>query len=215
MSPQLSCGDTCQIWMWFRESNRYFCKIENFAYGEISERGFSNPHPWPNTKPELWCHIWIECSWPIHAYGSTKWIFIAEYHGLSSMSMLHYIEPILIFNGKIPWIVDVDILTLSLITLDSPLICFGKEETNMLMIRTTYHIPSQSTHGQIPPAWSFLRIITIANSSDRLTNPVDWFISNGIVKYTTSISKYDPGRCQQMREEIVCVTSSVIGLDLS
>ena len=44
--PQLSCGDTCQIWMWFRESNRYFRNIENFAYGEISERSFSNPHPW-------------------------------------------------------------------------------------------------------------------------------------------------------------------------
>ena len=24
----------------------YFCKIENFAYGEINERSFSNPHPW-------------------------------------------------------------------------------------------------------------------------------------------------------------------------
>ena len=46
VSPQLSCGDTCLIWMWFRESNRYFCKMENFAYGEISERSFSNPHPW-------------------------------------------------------------------------------------------------------------------------------------------------------------------------
>ena len=45
VSPQLSCGDTCQKWMWFRESNRYFCKIENFAYGEISERSFSNPTP--------------------------------------------------------------------------------------------------------------------------------------------------------------------------
>ena len=45
VSPQLSCGDTCQIWMWFREFNRYFCKIENFAYGEISERSFSNPTP--------------------------------------------------------------------------------------------------------------------------------------------------------------------------
>ena len=32
--------------MWFKESNRYFCKIENFAYGEISEQSFSNPHPW-------------------------------------------------------------------------------------------------------------------------------------------------------------------------
>ena len=23
----------------------YFCEIENFAYGEINERSFSNPHP--------------------------------------------------------------------------------------------------------------------------------------------------------------------------
>ena len=43
--PQLSCGDTCQIWMWSKEFSRYFCEIENFAYGEIDERSFSNPHP--------------------------------------------------------------------------------------------------------------------------------------------------------------------------
>ena len=45
VSPQLSCGDTWQIWMWFYESNMYFCHIDNFAYGEINERSFSNPHP--------------------------------------------------------------------------------------------------------------------------------------------------------------------------
>ena len=45
VSPQLSCGDTCQKWKWFKESNRYFCQIENFAYGEFNERSFSNPHP--------------------------------------------------------------------------------------------------------------------------------------------------------------------------
>ena len=32
--------------MWLKESDRYLCKIENFAYGEINERNFSNPHPW-------------------------------------------------------------------------------------------------------------------------------------------------------------------------
>ena len=32
--------------MWFEESNMYFCEAENFAYGEINERSFSNPHPW-------------------------------------------------------------------------------------------------------------------------------------------------------------------------
>ena len=50
VSPQLSCGDSCQIWMWLKESNSHFCKIENFGYGEINERSFSNPHPWINAK---------------------------------------------------------------------------------------------------------------------------------------------------------------------
>ena len=40
-----SWGDTCQIWMWFKEYNGYFCKIERFVYGETNERNFSNPHP--------------------------------------------------------------------------------------------------------------------------------------------------------------------------
>ena len=45
VSPQLSCGDTCQIWMKFKECIKYFCQIEYFAYGEIDELNFSNPHP--------------------------------------------------------------------------------------------------------------------------------------------------------------------------
>ena len=35
----------CQIWMWYKESNRYFGRIENLAYGGINERSFRNPHP--------------------------------------------------------------------------------------------------------------------------------------------------------------------------
>ena len=35
--PQLSWGDTCQIWILFKESKWYICKIENFAYGEINK----------------------------------------------------------------------------------------------------------------------------------------------------------------------------------
>ena len=45
VSPQLSCGETWQILMWFQESNRYVRKIGIFAYGEINERSFSNTHP--------------------------------------------------------------------------------------------------------------------------------------------------------------------------
>ena len=38
VSPQLSCGDTCQIWTWFKKSNIYFCIIENRACREINEQ---------------------------------------------------------------------------------------------------------------------------------------------------------------------------------
>ena len=31
----------------------YFYMIENFAYGEINERSFSNPHPWSVKSPGL------------------------------------------------------------------------------------------------------------------------------------------------------------------
>ena len=32
----------------------YFFKIENFAYGKINERGFSNPHPRKPEYQEKW-----------------------------------------------------------------------------------------------------------------------------------------------------------------
>ena len=28
VSPLLSCGDTCEIWIWFKESNEYFCRLK-------------------------------------------------------------------------------------------------------------------------------------------------------------------------------------------
>ena len=55
VSPQLSCGDTFQIWMWFEESNMYFCEIENFAYGGINKRSFSNPTPVPSDPTACVC----------------------------------------------------------------------------------------------------------------------------------------------------------------
>ena len=36
----------------------YFCEIENFAYGEINERSFSNPHPWTNVDKPLFEQLW-------------------------------------------------------------------------------------------------------------------------------------------------------------
>ena len=75
VSPQLSCGDTCQIWMSFKESNMYFCKIENFAYGEINERSFCNPHPWcpqvPGHQQALqW--LFIDDHWYPHLHSLSK-----------------------------------------------------------------------------------------------------------------------------------------------
>ena len=50
VSSPLSCGNTCQRWIWFKERNRHFCEIENFAYGEIDEQSFSNPHLWSSAN---------------------------------------------------------------------------------------------------------------------------------------------------------------------
>ena len=51
---KLNCDDTFQIWMWFKESNKYFCKVENSAYVEIIERSFSHIHP-----RLLHCYMWL------------------------------------------------------------------------------------------------------------------------------------------------------------
>ena len=45
VSPQLSCGDTWQIWPWFMRFNLYCSKIKKFCNREINERSLSNPHP--------------------------------------------------------------------------------------------------------------------------------------------------------------------------
>ena len=55
VSPQPSCSDTCKKWMWFKEYNRYVCKIENLVYGEINEWSFSTPHPRSYQKMSTAC----------------------------------------------------------------------------------------------------------------------------------------------------------------
>ena len=36
--PQVSCGDICQIWTWFKGSNIYCCKIWHVTHGNISKQ---------------------------------------------------------------------------------------------------------------------------------------------------------------------------------
>ena len=45
MSPQLSCDDTCQIWMRFTETQKYWCKTGNVTYGKTKEWSICNPTP--------------------------------------------------------------------------------------------------------------------------------------------------------------------------
>ena len=46
VSLQFSCYDTCQVWVWCKES-RNFDRIENFAYRETNGQSISNPTPEP------------------------------------------------------------------------------------------------------------------------------------------------------------------------
>ena len=45
----------------------YFCEIENFAYGEINERSFSNPHPSAVISPSAYnsCFVQSCCHFPL------------------------------------------------------------------------------------------------------------------------------------------------------
>ena len=49
VSPQHSCGDTCQIWMWCEESNRYFARSKILLMEKLTNRALVTP------TPVLWC----------------------------------------------------------------------------------------------------------------------------------------------------------------
>ena len=111
VSPQLSCGDTCQIYRWFKEINRYFLNIENFPCGEISERSVSiSPPKVQLTEALKWqimvwvfglatmvqaitpsecdfffmCFIWRQTIYAIHVhYSDLKWAYLNLYSSVT------------------------------------------------------------------------------------------------------------------------------------
>ena len=85
MAPQLSCGETYEIWIWIKWLSRCICKIESCAYGKINELIFSNPHPW-----SLLCYcagisiIWVMFARTImHRYTSVLIWYRHHYHFVS------------------------------------------------------------------------------------------------------------------------------------
>ena len=91
VSPQLSRGDTCRIWMWFKESNRYISKIQIFVCREISERSFSNPHPWLQLSPGGHFTINME-----------SLQYRKFHHGDEMVIRLSYLHSVNYYSGKMP-----------------------------------------------------------------------------------------------------------------
>ena len=82
--------------MCFKKSNSYFCKIENFAYGEINERSFSNPHPWWGKVGTMW-HFPLNQLW----YDSgeiIKIIWYAHYHFMTTWKCIDMVNSHLWWN---------------------------------------------------------------------------------------------------------------------
>ena len=50
---QLSCGDTCQIWLWLKKSKRYVDKIENFPE-KLTNRALVTLIPESHNDPMFW-----------------------------------------------------------------------------------------------------------------------------------------------------------------
>ena len=60
VSPQLCCGDTCQIRMWFEESNMYFCqkkKSKILLTEKLTNRAVVTPTPGSSAE----CHYIMQC----------------------------------------------------------------------------------------------------------------------------------------------------------
>ena len=64
ISQKPSCGDTCQIWMWFKRSSRYFWEMKNAPNRKINKQSFSNPHLW--TDRDFW-KSWHGLNWEFWA----------------------------------------------------------------------------------------------------------------------------------------------------
>ena len=60
VSPQLSCGDTCQVWMLHLITNVSFDNVERFRSQRNGGNWLSNPHP-----RTWWCPC-FHCCWWVH-----------------------------------------------------------------------------------------------------------------------------------------------------
>ena len=56
VSSQLSCGDTRQIKMWFKESNRYFCKMKHCLIERVTNVALESPAPVLTT---MWSIVYL------------------------------------------------------------------------------------------------------------------------------------------------------------
>ena len=87
VSPHLSCGDTCQIWIWLKESNRYFCKIKNFCIQRKWRTELMYPHPTSvstidtkkNETVRILYRSWYDCS-QVHICGRGILASLARQH---------------------------------------------------------------------------------------------------------------------------------------
>ena len=93
VSPQPSCGDTCQIWSWFKRSSRHFCKIHSVLNGEGNELRFNDPHVCRTQHtlsqnksqsvviPDDICIVWFTIQQQLHQPSQNLLLPVAIYYG--------------------------------------------------------------------------------------------------------------------------------------
>ena len=58
----VATADTCQIWMWVKESNRYLHNIKNVLKNKTNKQSSSKPHPWtPENSHKAYESHAVEC----------------------------------------------------------------------------------------------------------------------------------------------------------
>ena len=101
VSPQLRCGDTWQIWTWFKVSNLYFCKIKISRNGELNERSFSNHHPRRTNDIEICIANFLSLSYLIHLGNIVNAWYCHHYNDVTMDSIASQITSLTIAHSTV------------------------------------------------------------------------------------------------------------------
>ena len=104
MSPQLSCGNTCQIWAWYPITNMYFGDVEKIGKLRNGGNRLSNPHPWSVSPYGIARPQWVNSLRPSDAiWRQWSWTTLAQVMACCLTAPSHYLNQCWLIIRGVLW----------------------------------------------------------------------------------------------------------------